>query len=311
MFLIMIGSATAAVIALTGYVDAYSRISEQSQVLARQENEILAQRAAVDAQRSEIESKALELEQIQSRLDSLTRELDEKEAALQEETSNVAVLEEEVISLTDQAIVLQAQISTLQSKSQSDEELIIQLSSSQAERVAISHYGVGVDQNNEGTVFPIRVEIIKSGSGILSVDINNVQYEPGFQTAVRAAAEAASRYSGESISDKDIVVRFAYEDGRFGGEPAKVDGSSAGAIIAAMIAAGLADKEIDSSLLVTGSIDEDGTLGRVGSIEEKIVAAHAFGADAMLVPESQEFESETLPVVGVADIAELMERLTG
>jgi PDZ domain-containing secreted protein len=78
-----------------------------------------------------------------------------------------------------------------------------------------------------------------------------------------------------------------------------------------MIAAGLADKEIDSSLLVTGSIDEDGTLGRVGSIEEKIVAAHAFGADAMLVPESQEFESETLPVVGVADIAELMERLTG
>ena len=154
------------------------------------------------------------------------------------------------------------------------------------------------------------MEIINSGTGILSVDINNVQYEPGFQSAVRAAAAAASQYSGESISDKDIVVRFAYEDSRFGGEPVNVDGSSAGAIIAAMIAAGLSDKQINSAILVTGSISEDGTVGRIGSLEEKIVAANTFGAEAILVPESQEVESDTLTVIGVSGIDEIIAQLT-
>jgi predicted S18 family serine protease len=178
------------------------------------------------------------------------------------------------------------------------------------DRLIISHYGVGVDQNSQGTVFPIKVEIISAGSGILSVDIDNVQYEPGFQTAVRAAAAAAAEYSGKSISDKDIIVRFAYEDSKFGGEPVKVDGTSAGAVIAAMIAAGLAETEIDSTVLVTGSISEDGTIGRIGSLEEKIIAADTFGAETMLVPKSQEFESESLSVIGVSNIDELMEHLT-
>jgi PDZ domain-containing secreted protein len=95
----------------------------------------------------------------------------------------------------------------------------------------------------------------------------------------------------------------------FGGEPVKVDGTSAGAVIAAMMAAGLAEKEIKSTVLVTGSISEDGTVGRIGSLEEKIAAADTFGADTLLVPESQEFESDLMPVIGVSNIDELMEHL--
>jgi len=308
----LIGSAAVAVIAIAGYLDQSARLADTTDLVVRQENEMLAQKAILDGQKAELEIKESKLAQVQARTEALSEELAEKEEALRQESIDAGILEAEIKSLNEDTALLEAEVSGLQSKIQVNELRIQELSGfdSGSHRIVVSQYGLGVDQSNQGTVFPIKVEIIELGTGILSVDINNVQYEPGFQSAVRAAAAAAAHYSGESISDKDIIVRFAYEDSRFGGEPVKVDGSSAGAIIAAMIAAGLSDKEIKSSILVTGSISEDGTVGRIGSLEEKVIAADTFGAEAMLVPESQEFESKMLPVIGVSDINEIMDHLT-
>lgn len=312
LLIALIGSASIAGMAIVGYLDQSSRLAETTDLVMRQENEIAAQTATLDGQNAELEARAAELAQAQIRTDSLIQELDAKEGALQQESIEAEILEAEIKSLNEKTALLEAEVSALQSKIQLDEQRLEELAgiNSGSHRISVSHYGLGVDSSNQGTVFPIKVEITDSGTGILSVDINNVQYEPGFQSAVRAAASAASQYSGESISDKDIVVRFAYEDSRFGGEPVNVDGSSAGAIIAAMIAAGLSDKQINSAILVTGSISDDGTVGRVGSLEEKIVAANTFGAKAILVPESQEIESDTLVVIGVSDIDEIMAQLT-
>jgi ATP-dependent Lon protease len=94
------------------------------------------------------------------------------------------------------------------------------------------------------------------------------------------------------------------------GSLVKVDGSSAGALIAGMIAAGLSDRDIDPSVLVTGTISQDGKIGRIGSLEEKTDAAATFGAKTVLVPKSQEFESEQVLVIGVSDIGELMNYFT-
>lgn len=300
-------------IAIIMYLDQTAKLGEQSKVMSQQEQEILTYQAAVASQQAEIETRSAELLEVQSQMQVLSAELEGKERDLQDELSKSGNLELEISSLENQAALLQTQIAALQSKIQLDEQRIAELSrlNSMTERTIVTHYGVGVDQNNQGTVFPIKVEIIKSGSGILSVDINNVQYEPGFQNAVRAAAIAASQYSDQSITDKDIIVRFAYEESQFGGEPVKVDGSSAGAIIAAMMAAGLSNEELNDSVLLTGSISEDGTVGRVGSLEAKVVAADTFGAEVMLVPESQEFDSDVMSVVGVSDIDEAMARLTG
>jgi predicted ATP-dependent protease len=312
LLIALIGSAAVAVIAIVGYLDQSARLAETSDLVMKQDNEIAAQNAILDGQKAELEIKASELAQVQARTDALSEDLAEKEEALRQESIDAGILEAEIKSLNENTALLEAEVSALQSKIQLNELRIQELTGidSASHRITVPYYGVGVDQNNQGTVFPIKVEIIEPGTGIISVDINNVQYEPGFQSAVRAAAAAASQYSGESISDKDIIVRFAYEDSRFGGELVKVDGSSAGAAIAAMIAAGLSDKEIKSSILVTGSIHEDGTVGRIGSLEEKVIAADTFGAEAMLVPESQEFESNRLAVIGVSDINEIMEHLT-
>ena len=312
LWIALVGSAAVAVLATIGYLDQSSRLSEATGVVTNLESEIAAQKTSLDVQNAELQAKTTELAQAQTHADTLVQELGAKEQALQQESIEAAILEAEIESLNEKAGLLEAEVTTLQAKIQLDEQRLEELSgiNSGSNRVTVSHYGLGVDSSNQGTVFPIKVEIINSGTGILSVDINNVQYEPGFQSAVREAAAAASRYTGESISDKDIVIRFAYEDSRFGGEPVNVDGSSAGAIIAAMIAAGLSDKQINSAILVTGSISEDGTVGRIGSLEEKIVAANSFGAKAILVPESQEVQSDTMAVIGVSGIDEVMTQLT-
>lgn len=302
-----------AAIAAAGYLQLSSKLALKSEIAAEQGRQIQAQKVSIDAGKMEVEAKAVELAQVQSQVGVLSQELEKTRGELVQETSRGASLELEIDALNEQAAALQADISALQSKIQSDEKQIEQLTNMDvsSDRITVSHYGVGVDQNDRGVVFPIKVEIVKHGTGILSVDINNVQYEPGFQSAVRAAASAASAYSGESISDKDIVVRFAKSSTQGGDELVKVDGSSAGAIIAAMIVAGLSDRELDSSILVTGSIAEDGTVGPIGGLEEKVGAADDFGAKAMLVPESQVYDSDTLPVIGVADIDEVMVQLSG
>jgi PDZ domain-containing secreted protein len=51
-----------------------------------------------------------------------------------------------------------------------------------------------------------------------------------------------------------------------------------------MIAAGLMDREIDSSVLVTGTIESDGTVGDIRSLDKKADAAADFGAETILVP---------------------------
>ena len=313
---------TAAFLTYT-YLDTSDKLAEKLQLASQQEQQIIQQTAAIEAQKSELESKTAELERVNAEMErvnlqmgSLSQELDETHDALQLESNNSEILEDEVDLLNEQAALLNVEISALQSKIKADELRIQELSRSATEsgsgRVTVSQYGLGVDQNNHGMVYPIKVEIINSGTGALSVDINNVQYEPGFQAAVRAAAVAASQYSGKSIEDKDIIVRFAPEGPRIGNELVKMDGSSAGAIISAMIAAGLSDRKLDSSILVTGSIAEDGAVGRIGGLQEKLEAAEAFGAKAVLVPESQESESDnnTLSVIGVSNIDELMAQLT-
>ena len=302
-------SIAAAAASLTGYYYNSLELAARSELVSRQQLEIQANSEAIKALNLEIEQKLAELEQADTTVSNLEQELSTTEMELGEQSEAAALLRAELDDASEQAILLETEIIALQSKINTDEQRIQELTvKASSAKVTVSHYGLGVDQNDRGTVFPIKVEIIESGSGVLSVDINNVQYEPGFQVAVRAAAEAASQYTGTSISDKDIIVRFAQGSAQLDSD-LRVDGSSAGAIIAAMIAAGLSGKDLDTSIMVTGSISDDGQVGRVGGLEEKLIAAEDFGAEAMIVPESQEFESASIPVIGVADLGELMEML--
>jgi uncharacterized protein len=282
------------------------QIASMSSELASKNETIDQYLAAIDLQRQEVEAKTAQLAELNLEIAAKSQEVDSLGAELSAQGAEMA-------GLQAQAQRLQAEIALLQSKIKSDEQYVASLSRQlevtreSAKRVKMSHYSLAVINGESGIVFPIEVEIINSGTGTISVDVSNAQYEDAFQSAVRTAAAVASEYTGEPISDKDIIVRII--DDQPDSELATIDGSSAGALITGMIAAGLTDRQVNDKVLVTGTINPNGTVGKVGSIVEKTEAAMDFGAVILLVPESQEFESGRIVVVGVLDIDEVMKYL--
>jgi uncharacterized protein len=256
-----------------------------------------------DQQMRVIEENSSMLATQHEELVQMTRQLDQMQteiASLEQEIESQITL---IAEKSAQAQDLEQQISLLQSEIQSrDQDLArIMLENDSVRGVQVTHYGLGVDKDDKGIVFPIDVEIIESGEGRISVNISDVQFEPAFQDAVRTAAVVASAYTGITVSDKDIIVTLVNDSGGL----IKVDGPSAGAVLAALIAAGLEEKQLDHSILVTGTIRQDGTIGRVGGLPGKADAAVEFGAAKLLVPRGQVFPDDRIVIVGVADIKQL------
>lgn len=280
------------------------QVAGMSSELASKSKTIEQYLAAIDLQRQEVETKTAQLEELNIEIAAKSQEVDSLGAELSAQGA-------ELEGLQAQAQRLQEEIALLQSKIKSDEQYAaslskqLELTQENAKRVKISHYSLAVINSERGIVFPIEVEIINSGTGAISVDVSNAQYEDAFQSAVRTAAAVASEYTGEPISDKDIIVRIIDDQP----ELATIDGSSAGALITGMIVAGLTDRQVNDNVLVTGTINPNGTVGRVSSIGEKTEAALDFGASILLVPESQEFSSDRIVVIGVLDIDEVMKYL--
>ena len=301
----------ASAIAFMSYFFLSSELAGKARIIEQQRLEIQQQEQAIAGQQQELAEKTGKLAELDSKIDALSLDLSAKSQEAsglggQLESANV-----ELRSLQDQAVLLESQISVLENELRENEQQIEELKqqSEQSKRLTITHYGLGINQDEKGVVFPLEVEIMSGGTGTLSMDISSVEYEPSFQEAIRDAAAAASSFTGVPIADKDIIVRLA-GDLPQDGSLVKVDGSSAGALIAGMIAAGLSDKEINPSVLVTGTINQDGTIGRIGSLEEKTDAAETFGVETLLVPKSQEVESEQVHVIGVSDMTELMKYFT-
>ncbi len=247
----------------------------------------------VTAQQEELAEKTAQLEDLQTEIGSLSQEIESQGGQIAE--------------LSAQATSLELQISALQSEIQAkDRDLArIMLENESGRRVHVAHYGLGVDENDKGIVFPIEVEIIGAGDGRISVNVSDVQFETTFQDAVRTAAAVASEYTGVPLSDKDIIITLVNDSDSL----IKVDGPSAGALLAVMIAAGLQEKQLDRSVLVTGTIRSDGTIGRVGGLSGKADAADAFGADKLLVPRGQEFADSRIVIEGVADMKQFASRM--
>ena len=74
-----------------------------------------------------------------------------------------------------------------------------------------------------------------------------------------------------------------------------MDGPSAGAAMTLLLAAELGaggNTELKQDVLITGTINPDGTIGPVGGVPEKALAAGQHGAKLFLVPSGQAFYNE-------------------
>lgn len=136
-----------------------------------------------------------------------------------------------------------------------------------------------VDNQGNGIVTLLRVEA-RPGSGKTLVDINNILFFVDTQNSIQTAKDFAANYTHANISNIDLI--YSVET-----NASVIEGPSAGAALTISTIAALEGKQLNSGVMITGTINPDGTIGPVGGISEKATAAKDVGAQLFLVPKGQ------------------------
>lgn len=150
---------------------------------------------------------------------------------------------------------------------------------------------VAVSSDGEGVVSGLTVEI-GPGSGKIMVDTRPlIGFD--FQYAGRIAVKVASDITGYALDDENKGLKGAnvlFTVSTQTGESVEiqaVDGPSAGAATAVATIAALENRKVKENVIMTGTINEDGSIGTVGGVFEKAKAANDAGAELFLVPPGQ------------------------
>ncbi len=138
----------------------------------------------------------------------------------------------------------------------------------------------------QGSILKINVEI-RDGSGLVLI---NTALPAGvdFQSSARTAVAVAQNVTGVDLSKKDVIFSINSENEQ---DLQAVDGPSAGGAMTVLLISDLLGKPINSHVLMTGTIQPDGTIGPIGAASDKADAAGQFGAKIFLVPQGQAVES--------------------
>jgi len=133
-----------------------------------------------------------------------------------------------------------------------------------------------------GAVLKITVQI-RDGSGLVLVN-TAVPTGVDFQTSARTAVNVAQKITMVDLSKKDVIFSISSENSS---ELQAVDGGSAGGAMTVLLISDISGKPINSKVLMTGTIEPDGSIGRIGGVSEKADAAGKYGAKIFLVPKGQ------------------------
>jgi uncharacterized protein len=136
-----------------------------------------------------------------------------------------------------------------------------------------------VDADGNGVLTDMAVEI-RNGTGRILVDINNLFFWADTQQSIKLARDVAEKVSGINASNFDLVYNVYANASLIGGP-------SAGAAITLATIAALEGKTINESVMITGTVNSDGSIGKVGDVFEKSQAARDGNATLFLVPEGQ------------------------
>jgi predicted S18 family serine protease len=146
--------------------------------------------------------------------------------------------------------------------------------------VALETIRRGFRAEYRGVVMKAEVEL-REGSGRVLVDtVPKIGID--IQASVRAAVLVAESVTGVSLSKTDVILTITA-----GQEVEIVDGASAGAAITTALLATIRREGIDQEVCMTGTINSDGSIGAVGGVPEKALAAANAGSKSFYVPKGQ------------------------
>ena len=132
-----------------------------------------------------------------------------------------------------------------------------------------------------GTILKITVDI-RDGTGLV---LANTAIPEGvdFQNSARIAVQVAHNITGMDLSHKDVIFSITTDNQNL----QSVDGGSAGGAMTVLLTSTILGKAINGHVLMTGTIQPDGTIGPIGGVLEKAQAAANYGAKIFLVPGGQ------------------------
>ncbi|MBI4163352.1 MAG: hypothetical protein HY512_00700 [Candidatus Aenigmarchaeota archaeon] len=243
------------------------------------------QKVTIGAQQTELEKRGLYINTLLTNITTLTNSVKTKEAVINNLKDQLGQTESQVKTLEGQLTSTKSELSSSQQKVQS------------LTPVTKNYFVAAVSGSGGGVIVPMEVKFV-GGTGIISIDVHNVEVSSTAQDSVRSAAIVAQQVTGVGLSGSDTTVSFVH-----GGEGVvSIDGPSAGAAITVTMIAAIQGKNMNSNVLMTGTINIDGTIGQIGGQQAKAEAAKAKGATKFLVPVGQLVNVTGLEVVEVANI---------
>lgn len=138
---------------------------------------------------------------------------------------------------------------------------------------------VAVDQQGNGVSTPLIVEA-KPGTGKALANVDKLLFWVDTQYSIQLAKSVAENVTKINASNYDLFYSIESNASIIGGP------SAGGALAVATIAV-LKNEKLRNDVVMTGTINEDGTIGEIGGVLEKAQAAKDVGAKLFLVPKGQ------------------------
>ncbi len=139
-----------------------------------------------------------------------------------------------------------------------------------------------VDDDGNGVSTLLYVQSVP-GTGKTLVNIDKLIFWTDTQNSIRTARVVAKAYAGTDVNDYDLIYTIS-------ANASVIAGPSAGGALTVATIASLRGEEPNPEVMMTGTINHDGTIGPVGGVAEKAKAAKEIGAKLFLVPAGQSTE---------------------
>ena len=138
----------------------------------------------------------------------------------------------------------------------------------------VSVPAIGPDGSGVSTKLIVKAE---KGTGKTLVDINGLLFWVDTQNSIRMAKKVAEEVTGLNTNNYDMTFSINANASLIGGE-------SAGAALAMASLAALLGDKLKEDVMITGTINHDGTIGPIGGVLEKARAAKEGNINLFLVP---------------------------
>lgn len=133
-----------------------------------------------------------------------------------------------------------------------------------------------VDSEGNGVSTSLVVEASK-GTGRTLVDIENLLFWADTQHSIRMARLVADNLTDEKVENYDLIYNIE-------ANASVIGGPSAGAALTLATIFALNNEKPRNDVMITGTINHDGSIGPVSAILEKAKASKEAGASIFLVP---------------------------